>query len=81
MNWISVKQYGLPRPDKDQLYIIYHCNGGLGYGRYYFEYSIDARTYLTDVEARWWLDFDAVGDEDNVLYYMEIELPEGSRYK
>ena len=78
--WISVAKYGLPQPVKNQLYIIYHADGGeLGCGRYYYEYSIEDKKYLTDGKPRWFLDFDSVGHEEHILYYMEIELPEEYR--
>jgi hypothetical protein len=79
MEWISVKEKGLPEPDIEKKYIIIRNDGELGYGHFHEEYDWSPITHKLEKTGknRWYLDFDAACHEDEISYYMEVIYPEG----
>jgi len=78
---MSVKEDGLPQPDDNKMYFIVY-NSGCGYGFYHEETEsilLDKPNiyggrfeYRKTGRNRWYLDFDAVGHEEEVQTYFEI---------
>ena len=68
--WKFVEKDGLPEPDnyslsgKEKTYFVVWLSG-FGYGSYRGSYS-------DPTKLRWYLDFDAVGYEDEIIAYFEI---------
>lgn len=72
MNWISVKEK-LPDDDFDCFVLL---TNGYGYGRYDYIYDFANKNYTKTDNKRWYLDFDAVGYEDEITHWMKIVYPE-----
>ena len=82
MEWINVKENGLPKPDGNTEYLVL-SEYGYGIGMYmnetesYYDPSNDYHYKNRILETcKWYLDFDSVGYEDAVTHYMKIEDPE-----
>ena len=77
MNWISVDD-ALPDGGFD-CFVIYP--NGYGYGNYNDEYDWDRFGKLLNTgKKKWYLDFDAVGYEDEITHWMKIEYPDHESY-
>ena len=92
MKWISIKKYGLPEPDGNKEYFVIHDFGyGYGTYDYEFgetiyhpegKYRLSDGTPVGQYETprlettKWFLDFDAVGHENEITHYMLINNPE-----
>ena len=77
MDWISVADKGLPKPDSEKQYLVLYADG-IGYGTFNFDYdwnSVTKKYTKTRNKARWYLDFDAAGNEKKITHYIEIEYP------
>lgn len=77
MNWISVKEKGLPVPDLNKEYFTYSTTGHLGYGSfgYTYHWKNEIKKHVTNKETQWYLDFDA-HREGEITHYMEVIYPE-----
>jgi len=76
MEWVSVEECGLPKPDRLEYYFVSYPSG-YGYGTFHFDYDLKNKKSLDT--CRWYLDFDAVGHEDEITHYMKIIDPEGEQ--
>jgi hypothetical protein len=77
MDWISIADNGLPKPDNTKEYFVLYPDG-IGYGTFNFDFEWNPSTkkYIkAKKKTRWYLDFDAAGNEEKVTHYMEIEYP------
>ena len=77
MEWVSVKEKGLPEPDPSTDYFVHLDNGHLGYGHFNNDYGWDynKKEFIKLEKLQWYLDFDAHG-EGEVTHYMKVEYPE-----
>jgi hypothetical protein len=85
--WKSVKRDGLPTPSGDKAYFVVY-NSGYGYGSYQYEDEfvgyenmeingkiLKVPKHIKTDKARWMLDFDGFGHEDEITDYFEITFP------